>query len=182
MPRHRDACQNRCSFQLRFTRRTPVHQIGCSILAVKSCQTLRLSAVNAFTVLAYRATKTIDLQSIKQVLCQSGPQPDNSSKTLSVSETYGPRVRACRNRDMSSHCRHFGTRIMTGGHKLLIVKDTATVAEGRQGRSRVTPPNNKDKRKKAHAVCECGSKNTFFGAQIFRAMEPQPLFSRVTGE
>ena len=71
---------------------------------------------------------------------------------------------------------------MTGKHKLLIVNDTATVAEGRQGVTRLTPPNNKGKRNKAHAVCECGQKNTFFDAQVFREMEPQPLFSRVTGE
>ena len=71
---------------------------------------------------------------------------------------------------------------MTRSHKLLIVNDTATVAEGRQGRTRVTPPNNKEKRKKAHAVCKCGIKNTFFDAQVFREMEPQPLFSRVAGE
>ncbi len=83
---------------------------------------------------------------------------------------------------MSSHCRHFGTRIMTGGHRLLIVKDTATVAEGRQEQVRVTLRNNKKKRKKAHAVCKCGSKNTLFDAQDFRAMEPRPLFSRVRGE
>jgi len=71
---------------------------------------------------------------------------------------------------------------MTGGHKLLIVNNTATVAEGRQGWGLVTPPNNKGKRKKAHVVCECGSKNTIFDAQFFPEMEPQPSFSRVSGE
>ena len=70
---------------------------------------------------------------------------------------------------------------MTGDPKLLIVKDTATVAEGRQGTPCLTPPNNKKKRKKAHPVCECGRKNTIFAAQIFPAMEPEPLFSRVSG-
>ena len=70
---------------------------------------------------------------------------------------------------------------MTGGPKLLIVKDTATVAEGRQGTARVTPPNNKKKRKKAHPVCKCGSKNTIFDAQVFAAMEPERLISRVSG-
>ena len=70
---------------------------------------------------------------------------------------------------------------MTGEPKLLIVKDTATVAEGRQGTAGVTPPNNNRKRKKAHPVCECGPKNTIFDAQVFVAMEPEPLFSRVSG-
>ena len=69
---------------------------------------------------------------------------------------------------------------MTGDPKLLIVKDTATVAEGRQGTTRVTPPNNKNKQKNAHPVCECGSKNTIFDAQFFPAMEPEPLISRVS--
>jgi len=70
---------------------------------------------------------------------------------------------------------------MTGGPKLLIVKDTATVAEGRQGPTRVTPPNNNRKRKKAHPDCECGRKNTIFDAQVFAAMEPEPLICRVSG-
>ena len=39
---------------------------------------------------------------------------------------------AFRYEDMSSDCRYFGTRLLSGQHKLLIVKVSATVSEGRQ--------------------------------------------------
>jgi hypothetical protein len=42
---------------------------------------------------------------------------------------------------MSSDCRQFRTGIMTNSDKLLIKKGCATVAESRQGRQEVTPPN-----------------------------------------
>ena len=42
--------------------------------------------------------------------------------------------------------------ILTGSHKLLIVKGCATVAEDRQGGQEVTPPNNNCERAKLKAV------------------------------
>ena len=82
------------------------------------------------------------------------------------------RIGAFRNEDMSSGCRHSRTRIMTGGPKLLIVKDSATVAEERQARRVLTPPNNKVQRHKAKAVSGRGAKITLVDARSKIPMEP----------
>ena len=50
---------------------------------------------------------------------------------------------SCQKSHMSSHCRRFSTTIISWAAKLLIVKDSATVAEGRQAGRLTTPPNNK---------------------------------------
>ena len=83
---------------------------------------------------------TVDLQSLKQVLCQPVGTSVNSQKTIIYSITCYYPVVAFLYADMSSACRRFGTRIMAGRHKLLIRKRRATVAEGRQGGGRMSHP------------------------------------------
>ena len=86
----------------------------------------------------------IDLQSLKQVLCQSAAWSRRAFKDSFKTMTYIDRIVAIRNRDMSSQCRRFGTSIMTGWHKLLIWKGCATVADGRQPDSAVSLPDNRN--------------------------------------
>ena len=82
-------------------------------------------------------------------------------------------VRAFRDRDMSNNCRYFGTRIVTGSHKLLIVKGGATVAEGRQGDGGGSRPDNKKLHCKAKAISRKALRRSGFAAQAMTA-EPDP--------
>ena len=77
-------------------------------------------------------TKTIALQSIKQLLCQSWRNGENTAESRVKTASCGVCVGVNRNRDMSSQCRHFRTNIMNGEPKLLIAYGSAAVAEGRQ--------------------------------------------------
>lgn len=80
---------------------------------------------------------------------------------------------------MSSHCRRFGTRFGNARPKLLIVKDSATVAEGRQASRALTQPGNNRKRHKVHATSERGAKITFVVAHAIAAMELKVASCRV---
>jgi hypothetical protein len=105
-------------------------------VAGKCCQRTLSGAVNAFTVptiLRLLTAQTVDLQSLKQLLCQPGNQGDKNRKKLKKTEGYKVSIRDFRNEDMSNKCRHLRTRIMTEGLKLLIANGGATVAEARQG-------------------------------------------------
>jgi hypothetical protein len=69
-------------------------------------------SVNVFTVLAFvvgQRHKTIDLQSIKQLLCQTGKshQKDDLNAIKTISYTYS--LGARRSGDMSSQCRRLRT-------------------------------------------------------------------------
>jgi len=99
--------------------------------------------------------KTIDLQSIKQLLCQSWEKGENREEKLVKTMTYACRIRVFPDGDMSSQCRHFRTSIMTGRHKLLIVQGSMAVAEGRQGRAPASHQYNKIKQHKGNATLKC---------------------------
>jgi hypothetical protein len=77
-------------------------------------------------------SKTVDLQSIKQVLCQSGELLQKNGIKRGKTVTYVVLVGVIRNNHMSSRCLHFRTAIMTAGAKLLIAWKCWAVAEQRQ--------------------------------------------------
>jgi len=104
--------------------------------------------------------KTIDPQSIKQVLCQSAENSENGQLKPKKTKCYGVLVGTNRESHMSSHCRYLRTGIMTGGAKLLIAYECAAVAEGRQGGSKATQRNNNNKQRTVHAACHRCDKNT----------------------
>lgn len=67
---------------------------------------------------------------------------------------------------MSSHCRRFGTAIMSRRAKLLITKDRVTVAKDRQSGRLMTHQDIRSKRHKVHAVSRSGTKSTFFSCAL----------------
>lgn len=73
---------------------------------------------------------------------------------------------AGRGNHMSNPCLLFRTRIMTGAAKLLIVRESATVAEDRQATGTASHSNNKAQRNKAHADSSCGEKTCSTSAHI----------------
>ena len=122
--------------------------------------------------------ETSDLQSLKQVPCQSvGPAPEllkTTYKTIPWSET----VVVYRNGDMSSRCRHNRTGIMTTGAKLLIVRGCATVAEGRQAQRCLSGQAGRYRRAEVKADSRRGSGACRHRAQNSRP-EPKAFDSRV---
>ena len=69
---------------------------------------------------------------MKQLLCQTVVKFVGGQNSVLKTVDYVRVIRAFRNRDMSSDCRHLSTAIMTGGAKSLIDMDEWAVAESRQ--------------------------------------------------
>jgi len=99
--------------------------------------------------------KTIDPQSIKQVLCQSAENSENGRLKSLKTMCYSGIVGINRESHMSSHCRYLRTGIMTGGAKLLIAYECAAVAEGRQRSATSSHPNNKHRQHKVQVAYRC---------------------------
>ena len=93
----------------------------------------------------------IDLESVKQVLCQPYRSSDESSESVCASGTCVSGAHTFRNRDMSSQCRRVGTGIVADQSKPLNCKENATVAERRQVRAVVS-------------LCDTGLPNAQAGA------------------
>ena len=73
------------------------------------------------------------MPSIKQVLCQYLKLLEKDWEINLKTIACGGSAGMDRDEDMSTDCRQYRTSKRANTHKLLIMKDCATVSEGRQG-------------------------------------------------